>query len=114
MYIIILLIYNGLPEYGYIYSELNLTKTTYALRLCRCPCGNVLQPKHETPKPESIQNIYYPNKNTTHPTIFGREQQPPAILEPRAPALLPGAPGPQVHCFDERELHADTHPVGDR
>ena len=38
--------------YIYIYQkkESNSSKTIYALHLCRCPCGNVLKPKHETPK----------------------------------------------------------------
>ena len=54
--------------------ELNLTKTTYALHLCRCSCGNVLKPKHETPKPESMENML---KDTAYPTFSGREWQSP-------------------------------------
>ena len=48
----------------------------------------------------------------THPKP--QLESPKAILEPRAPPLLPGTPDPQIHRFDERELHADTHPVAGR
>ena len=29
-------------------NHIYLSKTIYALHPCRCPCGNVLKPKHET------------------------------------------------------------------
>ena len=57
----------------------------------------------------------YKALNTAHTTISLEENgNTLAILEPQALPPLPGAPGPQIHRFDERELQADTHPVGDR
>ena len=92
--------------------KLNLSKTIYALHPCRCLCCNLPKPTHEIPKPKTQINTAHQIQHT--PLSLEENGNPLAILEPRAPPPLPGAPGPQIHRFDERELHADMHPVGDR
>ena len=65
--------------YIYILRELNLNKTTYALHLCRCPCGNIPKPTHEIPKPKSIQNIKY---STPHYHLWKRVAIPSPSSNP--------------------------------
>ena len=64
------------------------TKTTYALPLCRCPCGNVLKPKHEIPKPKSIQNI-----------LFNQKYSPPHYLWKRTAIPSPSSNPELLHFF---------------
>ena len=70
----------------YIYRErerdLNSTKTTYALHLCRCPCGNVLKPKHEITKPKSIQNILFKQEYSTPHYLWTRTAIPSPSSNP--------------------------------
>ncbi|CAM9393313.1 unnamed protein product, partial [Heterosigma akashiwo] len=54
--------------------------------LCRCPCGNVLKPKHVKSQNTNPYKTYYPNKNTAHPTISGKERQSPQ--HPRTPSFF--------------------------
>ena len=64
-------------------------------------------PRHE--------NVYIVKKKIQHTPLSLEENGTTlTILEARDPPLLPGAPGAQIQRLDERELHTDTHPVGDR
>ena len=74
----------GIHVYKYICNEreLNLSKTTYALHVCRCPCGNVLKPKHEIPKPESIQNIQSKQEYSTSHYLWKRTAIPSPSSNP--------------------------------
>ena len=76
--------------------ELNLNKTTYALHLCRCPCGNIPKPTHGIPKTKSIQNIEYSTphylwKRMTIPSLSSNLELLHLFLEPlvrRSTALM--------------------------
>ena len=48
--------------------------------ICRCPCGNVLKPKHEIPKPKSIQNILFKQEHSTLHYLWKRTAIPSSSL----------------------------------
>ena len=62
-----------------------LSKRIYALQLCRWYCENILKPKHEIPKPQSIQNILLKQEHT--PLSLEENGNPLAILQVAATSL---------------------------